>query len=802
MGHRVSQFHRWSCARRPFAALFMVLLSAAACSERQTVVTVHVTPTPGVHLYQVALAHPLRAQDPLVWQDSYLVQRRLDQFSVTLPADASGDLHLRLTGLDQDHCPLAQVASQVPLSAGAQTDVTVSPQTLATPGCLLRVTLAGLGRGSVVIQGDSARCDSPGPCALPLRPTAAQRLRAIPQPGSYFLGWGGACRGAAECQVPIGASETAVFATFLPSQACVVGFCWENPLPQGNRLNAVSVVAPDNAWAVGDNSTILRWNGDFWAPVPGGLPEPRRLRSVWTDPGGDVWVVGDQGTIQRWDGGAFQPVTPPSDAALANPFRQVWGSGPSDVWLTQPAVGFRWDGARFTRSPEDMAMPENAIWGRGRDDVWFAGFSEDGTITHWDGRALAKVPIGAPVSGNPFYSFSGLWGDSRGLWVTGQSLGGSALSSFFRLEGGVVSVSRSQPQRPVSLWGSSPADVWSGDDAGNVLRWNGSEWTGVHRESPPGAHAIRGISGSGPDDVWQVGDGGTLRHWNGAYLTSFLSGETSDIQALWGSAADDLWAGSQGSLLHFAGTSWVPFAGARTLQISAIWGSARDDVWMVSAPGHLLRYDGTGLRTVPLDLSGSGLPAVGIGAIWGSGPKDVWFSAYYLQTNLVLHYDGTAVRWVANVGPELARGLWGSGPRDVWLVGLSQARAPVYHYDGSGWGAALPGFRDSLFSVGGCGANDVWFGGQGKVYHFDGASLITYPAPFFQARQIACVSPREVWFVGQDLGDDRNGIWRWDGAALSPIPFGGTALNAAFATGSDLWVGGANGAILRRRGGP
>lgn len=40
----------------------------------------------------------------------------------------------------------------------------------------------------------------------------------------------------------------------------VDGWCWRNPLPQGNRLTGVSGTAPNNVWAVGLSETIPKLN--------------------------------------------------------------------------------------------------------------------------------------------------------------------------------------------------------------------------------------------------------------------------------------------------------------------------------------------------------------------------------------------------------------------------------------------------------------------------------------------------------------------------------------------------------------
>src|SRR5215813_10358206 len=50
------------------------------------------------------------------------------------------------------------------------------------------------------------------------------------------------------------------------------GWFWQNPLPQGNTLNAVAVLDPQNAIAGGNSGFILRSSdgGATWAGEPSG----------------------------------------------------------------------------------------------------------------------------------------------------------------------------------------------------------------------------------------------------------------------------------------------------------------------------------------------------------------------------------------------------------------------------------------------------------------------------------------------------------------------------------------------------
>src|SRR5688572_12824838 len=44
-------------------------------------------------------------------------------------------------------------------------------------------------------------------------------------------------------------------------------WCWENPLPQGNLLQALWARSRSDVWAVGDHGTILHYDGKAWSKM-------------------------------------------------------------------------------------------------------------------------------------------------------------------------------------------------------------------------------------------------------------------------------------------------------------------------------------------------------------------------------------------------------------------------------------------------------------------------------------------------------------------------------------------------------
>jgi hypothetical protein len=153
------------------------------------------------------------------------------------------------------------------------------------------------------------------------------------------------------------------------------------------------------------------------------------------------------------------------------------------------------------------------------------------------------------------------------------------------------------PSDLTSVWGSSRDDLWLGDSSnGRVFRWNGTAWsTGITRHlrqrsvgrrrragvrgrgvrhralerGTPGPTSATAASrarppalwGAAADDVWAVGDFTNLAHWDGAKWTDTVrrttTTSTTVIRGVWGTAADDVWAvGDSGAISHWNGTAW------------------------------------------------------------------------------------------------------------------------------------------------------------------------------------------------------------------------------------------------------
>jgi hypothetical protein len=273
----------------------------------------------------------------------------------------------------------------------------------------------------------------------------------------------------------------------------------------------------------------------------------------------------------------------------------------------------------------------------------------------------------------------------------------------------------------------------------------------------PGVIDLNGVWGSGPDDVWAVGAGGVIDHWNGSAWSIVDSATTQGLVGVWGSGPDDVWAvGTGGVIDHWNGTVWSPSAtasGVGTSNLLGVWGSGPDDVWAVGQGSLILHWAGT-VWSVARDAVGL---AVLVG-VWGSGPSDVWaVGADAFGDPLVLRWDGAA--WstdtaASKLGLLEFDQVWGSGPNDVWAVGMGNGvcfgcSQVIVHWNGTAWSTATPKTYD-LHGIWGRGANDVWaVGEEGTIVHWDGTAWST---PEITAdttlSSVWGSGPNDVWAVG------------------------------------------------------
>jgi len=588
------------------------------------------------------------------------------------------------------------------------------------------------------------------------------------------MGAGGDGAGA-DASAGAGGSGDVMFQPLCP----VAGWCWENPLPAGNALYAVSGSSSSDVWAVGDNGTILHYDGQTWSAVPSGVSE--RLTGVWAASASEAWISGTNGALLRWDGNA-------------------WGPAGQPPALTYAYAVTGWVDA-------SGAVPKSTVW-----------FTDDGSpirvsAGQWLREMLPQTP----------FTFASVWADSGGaLWAVGSNGGLS------RLAGGVwTPFGTGSTSRFVSAHGDTQGNVWAVSEQAEIVRVDArGVASGFTNDAAKG---LSGVHAFGPSDAWAVGGGGTLLHFDGAKWTSRAAGTSFDLLAVWGASPSDVWlVGDRGTIVHCDETACSPPNGQFTANLSAVWSVSADEAWAVGAGGVILRRSAAGWRSVESPTK------TDLTAVWGSGPNDVWFGGY----QVLLRWNGSTLSKVDGL-PNGAAALHGRATDDLWALSASSpahwdgktfapsnqvASSAIFeaaagdvwvgvfdnstnmgHFDGQSWAKVT---APSCVSLSGTGPKDVWCAGginlKTSANHWDGAawtSVSTSAGDYLTA--VASSGPNAMWYVGGSgvLGS-------CSGSSCTGYAPNGAPGQRAFVTdslsgvatfGSDVYVVGRRGVILHRR---
>ena len=295
-------------------------------------------------------------------------------------------------------------------------------------------------------------------------------------------------------------------------------------------------------------------------------------------------------------------------------------------------------------------------------------------ILHYDGTAWG---VALQAMGDAGLSLRSVWGaSSSAIFAAGSQCN---VPLALRYDGAVWTqpapscLGPAFTQEYVSVWGSSPSDVYAIERGSStptslgsiIYRFDGAAWSsqygrGCHYPCDPFLNAVWSSS---PTNVFAVGDSGFIVHYDGTAWAPQTSGTTQHLNAVWGSGAGvAIFAvGNGGTILSFDGSSWHAQTSGTTQPLYGIWGASAVDVFAVGGGGTILHYDGNAWTT---QVSGSTQTLHGV---WGNSGSSVYTVG---DASTILRYDGT------NWTPQLAgasmdlRGVWGSSPTNVFAVGI------------------------------------------------------------------------------------------------------------------------------------
>jgi hypothetical protein len=347
-----------------------------------------------------------------------------------------------------------------------------------------------------------------------------------------------------QCEAPYECGVSRPLACARPRLCTREGWCYENPLPQGNTIRAGWAADPRHVWWAGDDATVLFWNGEHHdlVPMPGGVGEGVDFLAVHGTSAKDVYAVGTGGTIAHFDGVGWTLELIEGDAKPT--LRGVWARGEKDV----VAVG---DGAAIVRRTlTGRLWNVNSVGGVSGDliavttraDGLFSAVTGDGVLL----REEAPGSVSWVAEGSCGLDATSLWTSSDGSrFVLGTGMvilpdGASAMRGLVarqEADGGWRSVVQ-MSFTPRVLRGTSSQSFYVGGAEGylfhvvdgGIARWPDGGVAYIPR-APAGIHALVAFES---EALVQGNDGMFARYVSGPFpnLEARSEGSTRDLRAV------------------------------------------------------------------------------------------------------------------------------------------------------------------------------------------------------------------------------------------------------------------------------
>ncbi|MFO0658998.1 MAG: hypothetical protein U0165_04075 [Polyangiaceae bacterium] len=277
----------------------------------------------------------------------------------------------------------------------------------------------------------------------------------------------------------------------------------------------------------------VEWIAD---PLPG-APDTIRIAGIAGPSANDMWAVG--WGIFHFDGKAWSEMTPPELKGVGTALTSMSYVSPTNIW----AAGV------------------------------------NGHVAHYDGKAWKGEQIeSARVSTSPsvkgYFDLLAVTAWENEVWVADSRAG------YHRFDGKswtFVSVPTITGRTIQTLWGSSPADVWS---PLSLLHYANGTWSTFATPLSSYEHA-RGLA---PNDVWFAGWRGSSKDSQGA-IGRFDGTSIRDVPVpagtpmLWDvfpRSSDEVYAvGVDGWSLVWDGSSWKPLATGVTGVLQTVFSPAK-----------------------------------------------------------------------------------------------------------------------------------------------------------------------------------------------------------------------------------
>ena len=463
------------------------------------------------------------------------------------------------------------------------------------------------------------------------------------------------------------------------------------PLP---TLWGVSALSASNVVGVGLGGTIVRFDGTRWIQLSG----PGQAGINWNGVSGNadkLVMVGENGAIGVLGGAGLELLTSPVTVTLneihspdGTTFFAVGNSG-------TVLVG---DGTNF--SPM-LGVPTfqtlNGVFAESTSSVFVVG--NGGTLLHYNGATWTTLDAKTPQHLQTVYV-----SPAGNVTATGQN---GALVEGTLAAGFSYIVALDKNGQLNNSWGQGENVVLVGDGAKafhKTATWN--------EETTPITQNLQAVWGSSTNDIWAVGLLGKIIRWNGSTWQEFPSPTFDNLTAIWGRGPNDVFAvGAGGVMLHFDGVEWSLIASNTSENLRDVFALDASHIWAVGAQATIMFFDGLGWKqqtiTPKVAADGSEEPWTDeLHGVWAASPDDAWVVGANGQ---VARWDGQA--WTAQELNDTTtlRGVYGQRADSVWAVGN---QGHILYFNGTEWTPIFSGSIATLYAVDGDGGDQMFVAGD------------------------------------------------------------------------------------------
>ncbi|PKQ27594.1 MAG: hypothetical protein CVT63_07195, partial [Candidatus Anoxymicrobium japonicum] len=376
------------------------------------------------------------------------------------------------------------------------------------------------------------------------------------------------------------------------------GTTWA-PDPQSQTITTNDLLAittyQTNAWAVGNNGTIIRFNGEVWSTQTSGTTN--NLHAVSARDASNVLAAGEKGTNPQWatavvtsnKGTTWTATTATNTAETINGVHYY--SAAKAVACANNGITLTWSGGVWTPHTvtiggETCTNDVYSIVSQNANSTWALG--EGGLRIKSGDLGVTWTDASASITHKHIYGVS--------RYDQNNSFGVGDTGCIIHTSDGGVNWSLQTSGVSSDLYSVSAADAstaWAVGASGVILKTTNA---GVNWDAQTSniSNMLTGVSAVNANIAWAVGYGGVIRYTTngGTNWATQTSGISNNINGVCKVDANTAWVVADGGIIlktTDGGTNWSAQTSGTTSDLKGIYAYDSNIVWAVGAGGVILK---------------------------------------------------------------------------------------------------------------------------------------------------------------------------------------------------------------------